>query len=274
MIRWIGAVLLLGGLGGGCCTGCLEMPGADGESTGGDAGRSGLWGVTADAGVEVLASEVVLPREWRVEDATWLLGPDAGADHLDMRVELAVPTTARTAPCPVPAGVYCDGFGAVDGAGHLVPVDTYAFLGNRPSCRGAWATGSALEKVSGVWQLFTPEAGPSFPVLAVVHCAGVGVGTLDAGARAADATHEVAELLATWKAGARARVRGVVVGSWHSTGSSGSFGFTLQDPDGAPRSGIRVVRPRVSSVPGPGPRVGDYVRVTGTASASRRELVL
>jgi hypothetical protein len=273
MMRWLGAVLLLGA---GCCTGCLEAPGADGESGGRDGGSTGVWAAAGDAGVELLASAVVLPPEWRVEDATWLLGPDAGLDHLDMRVELAVPTTSKTAPCPVPAGVYCDGFGAVDAAGHLVPVDTYAFLGNRPSCRSAWAAGSALEKVSGLWQLFTPEAGPSFPVLAVVQCAGVGVGSVDAGVRAVAASHDVAELLETWRPGVRASVRGVVVGSWRST-SSAVFGFTMQDPDGAPRSGIRVVRTRASAVPGPPPRIGDYVQVTGTTSASsapRRELVL
>ncbi|HXX32641.1 MAG TPA: hypothetical protein VEJ89_18200 [Myxococcaceae bacterium] len=269
----MGGVLLLGA---GCCTGCLEAPGVDGESAGGDPGRSSVWATAADAGVDVLTSGVMLPPPWRVEDSSWLLGPDGGLDHLDMRVELAVPTTAKTAPCPVPSGVYCDGFGAVDAAGRLVPVDTYAFLGNRPTCRTAWASGSELERISGVWQLFVPEAGPTFPVLAVVECAGVGKGASDAGTRAWEPTHDVADLIRTWRPGARASVRGVVVGAWHSSASS-SYGFTLQDPDGAPRTGIRVVRPRVSSVPGPGPRLGDYVRVTGTASAPgspRRELLL
>jgi hypothetical protein len=274
MLRWLWVVTLLGV---GCSTGCLEVPEVDGASASGDgASASGVWASAADAGLEVLATGAKLPAAWKVEETQVILGVDAGWDHLNMRIELAVPTTARTAPCAVPAGVYCDGFGAVDAAGHLVPVDTYAFLGNRPSCRAAWTTGSSLETISGVWQLFTPEAGPSFPVLALVDCAGVGVGAAYAGTGTVAASHDVAELLATWRPSARATVRGVVVGAWHSS-SSAAFGFTLQDPDGAPGSGIRVVRARVSPVPGPPPQVGDHVRVSGTSSAAssaRRELVL
>ena len=124
--------------------------------------------------------------------------------------------------------------------------------------------------------MLTPQAGPSYPVLALVDCAGVGVGPGYAGTGPVETSHDVAELLGTWQPGARATVRGVVVGAWHST-SSAAFGFTLQDPDGAPGSGIRVVRPKISPVPGPAPLVGDHLRVTGTtsaASSARRELVL
>jgi hypothetical protein len=273
MLRWFWAVAMLGA----SCAGCLEAPGVDGGSGAGDSGTlTGVWVTQLDAGVEVLRQSVSLPPAWRVEDASALLGADAGTDRLNTRVELAVPTTSRTAPCPVPSGVYCDGFGALDAAGHLVPVDTYAFLGNRPACRSAWATGATLERISGVWQLFTPQAGPSYSVLAVVDCSGVGMGPAYAGTGKVELSHDVAELLETWQPGMRATVRGVVVGAWHST-SSAAFGFTLQDPDGAAGSGVRVVRPRVSAIQGPAPLLGDHVRVTGTtsaASSARRELVL
>ena len=57
--------------------------------------------------------------------------------------------------------------------------------------------------------------------------------------------------------------------------SSGAFGFALQDPDGAPRSGVRVVRPKSSPTPAAAPEVGDLIQLTArTCTGSDRVLEL
>jgi predicted extracellular nuclease len=84
---------------------------------------------------------------------------------------------------------------------------------------------------------------------------------------------DIRELQAGWGLGLRVSVRGVVVARWKST--SGAFGFALQDPDGAPRSGVRVVRSKSSSTPAAAPEVGDLVRITArTGTSSDRVLEL
>ena len=79
-------------------------------------------------------------------------------------------------------------------------------------------------------------------------------------------TDDVHQLLAGWAPGLAVSVRGVVVARWKS--GSGAFGFALQDPGGAPVSGVRVVRSRTSPVPASAPEVGDGVRVTARTSRS------
>ena len=64
---------------------------------------------------------------------------------------------------------------------------------------------------------------------------------------------------------------GVVVARWKS--GSGAFGFAMQDPGGAPASGVRVVRSRTSPVPASAPEVGDRVRVTARTSRSGEHLL-
>ncbi|HET6984835.1 MAG TPA: hypothetical protein VFI53_22010, partial [Myxococcaceae bacterium] len=63
----------------------------------------------------------------------------------------------------------------------------------------------------------------------------------------------------------------VVVARWKS--SSGAFGFAIQDPDGAARSGVRVVRARTSPVPASAPEVGDWVRVTARTATTGEHLL-
>ena len=62
------------------------------------------------------------------------------------------PGRFRTTPCAVPSGSYCDGFAVVDAVGRTIAVDTYAYLGPKPSCRARWTAGARVTSLSGVWQ--------------------------------------------------------------------------------------------------------------------------
>jgi len=82
---------------------------------------------------------------------------------------------------------------------------------------------------------------------------------------------EVRQLVSGWAPGRLVSVHGVVVARWKS--SSGAFGFAMQDPDGAPSSGVRLVRSRSSPVPASAPEVGDWIRVTARATRDGEHLL-
>jgi hypothetical protein len=81
----------------------------------------------------------------------------------------------------------------------------------------------------------------------------------------------VRQLVSGWLPGRLISVHGVVVARWRS--SSGAFGFAMQDPDGAPASGVRVVRSRSSLIPASAPEVGDWVRVTARTARDGEHLL-
>ena len=256
MRNW--AVLLLVGTVG--CTGCSggETPPSPGE----DAGRDGgIWSPERAAGIEVLARGRALPRE-RVATAAELR-PDAGPGPFsDMRVRADVSGTVRSVPCAVPSGSYCDGFAVLDASGATIAVDSYAYLGAKPSCRTRWAEGTRVASLSGIWQQRGSGAG-ALSVLALSRCDDLD-GPPPAEGSPAPSSDDVHQLVSGWAPGRLVSVRGVVVARWKS--SSGAFGFAMQDPDGAPSSGVRVVRSKTSPVPASAPEVGDWVRVTARAS--------
>lgn len=263
----IWAVVLVAGTVG--CSGCTggETPGSPGEDVG--TARDGGSGPTdRGAGIEVLGRGQLLPPPHLADVLE--LAPDAGpGPFTDMRVRVEVAGEVRTAPCPVPSGSYCDGFAVVDAQGRTLFVDTYAYLGAKPACRARWAPGARVRSLSGIWQQHGSAAGP-LSVLALASCEG-----LD-GAERQDATtpppsDEVHQLLAGWAPGLPVSVRGVVVARWRS--ASGAFGFVMQDPGGAPASGVRVVRSRSSAVPASAPDIGDRVRVTARTSRTGERLL-
>jgi hypothetical protein len=181
-----------------------------------------------------------------------------------MRVHVEPSGQIHTVPCAVPSGSYCDGFAVVDERGQVIAVDTYAYLGPKPSCRSRWTEGTRVASLSGIWQQRTSGTA-SLSVLALASCDGLD-GPEPPGGTPAPTSNDVHQLVAGWMPGRRVSVRGVVVARWKS--SSGAFGFALQDPDGAPASGVRVVRSRTSPVPASAPEVGDRVRVTAETARS------
>jgi hypothetical protein len=181
-----------------------------------------------------------------------------------MRVQVEAGGQVRTVPCAVPSGSYCDGFAVVDDRGRTLAVDTYAYLGPKPACRARWAEGARVTIVRGIWQ--QRSSGPSLlSVVALASCEDLD-GPEPPGGVPAPASDEVHQLVAGWAPGLTVSVRGVVVARWRS--SSGAFGFAMQDPDGAPASGIRAVRSRTSPFPASAPEVGDWVQVTARTSRS------
>jgi hypothetical protein len=200
------------------------------------------------------------------------LAPDAAPGmHADMRVRVELDGHVRTEPCAVPSGSYCDGFAAVDAAGRTIAVDTYAYLGPKPACRAAWANGTAVSSLEGIWQQQRNGPIPQ-AVLALGDCAGFN-GPQTGGGTPTPPSTDIRELQVGWGPGLRVSVRGVVVARWKS--GSGAFGFALQDPDGAPRSGVRVVRSKTSPVPAAAPEVGNLVQLTArTGTGSERVLEL
>ena len=109
-------------------------------------------------------------------------------------------------------------------------------------------------------------------MLALGDCTGFNGPEAGGGSLAPPST-DIRELQAGWGPGLRVSVRGVVVARWKST--SGAFGFALQDPDGAPRSGVRVVRSKSSPTPAAAPEVGDLIQITArTGTGSDRVLEL
>ena len=269
MRAWAG-LLLVGSVG---CTGCLGE-GVTPPSTAEDGAQldrdGGIWAPAGPAGISVLARGVKLPPAWQAE----ALDLDPGAApglHADMRVRVEAVARVRTEPCAVPSGSYCDGFAAVDGTGHVVAVDTYAYLGAKPSCRSAWIPGAAVTSLEGIWQQ-QRNASVAQSVIALGDCAGFNGPEASAGTTVPP-SRDIRDLQSSWGPGLRVSVRGVVVARWKS--SSGAFGFVLQDPDGAPRSGVRVVRAKSSSTPAAAPEVGDLIQLTArTATGSDHVLEL
>jgi len=261
------AVLLVMSLVG--CSGCSSgetPPSPDEDLTGRRDG--GIWSPDRGLGIEVLARAQPLPPSHRAVAAE--LRPDAGpGPFTDMRVHVELDGRVRTVPCTVPSGSYCDGFAVVDPGGQLVAVDTYAYLGAKPSCRSRWTEGTRLASVAGIWQQRISGSG-ALSVLALATCDGLdGIEQpLDARSPPSD---DVRLLLAGWAPGRLVSVRGIVVARWKS--SSGAFGFALQDPDGAPSSGVKLVRARNSPVPASAPEVGDQVRVTARTARSGEHLL-
>jgi hypothetical protein len=257
------AVLLLSGAVG--CSGCSggETPASPDEDLASSARDGGIWSPARGPGIEVLEHGRALPPGHLAE--TDELRPDAGpGPFTDMRVRVDVGGQVRTVPCAVPSGSYCDGFAVVDAQGRTVAVDTYAYLGPKPTCRSRWAEGARVGSIRGIWQQRSTGPVP-LSVLALASCDGLDGPEPPAGSPAPPAD-EVRQLVRGWAAGLTVSVRGVVVARWKS--SSGAFGFAMQDPDGAPASGVRVVRSRTSPVPASPPEVGDWVRVTARTSRS------
>jgi hypothetical protein len=260
------AVLLVGSLGCTGCSGGETPPSPDGDPA--PARDGAVWSPTRGAGIEVLDRGRSLPPARRAEVAD--LAPDAGAGPFsDMRIEVQVDGRVRTVPCAVPSGSYCDGFALVDGEGRTVAVDTYAYLGAKPSCRARWTEGARIAIVSGIWQQRTSGA-TALSVVALASCDDLDGPRATSGSPA-PASDDVQQLVSGWVPGRPVAVRGVVVARWKS--SSGAFGFALQDPDGATRSGIRVTRSRTSPVPASAPEVGDWVRVTARTASTGEHLL-
>jgi len=126
-----------------------------------------------------------------------------------------------------------------------------------------------VASLSGIWQQRT-SGSTALSVLALASCDGLD-GPEPPSGTPAPSSDEVHQLVSGWLPGRRVSVRGVVVARWKS--SSGAFGFALQDPDGAPASGVRVVRSRTSPVPASAPEVGDWVRVTAETSRSEEHVL-
>ena len=201
------------------------------------------------------------------------LGPDAGhGPFSDMRVQVQLSGRVHTVPCAVPSGSYCDGFAVVDEGGRAIAVDTYAYLGPKPSCRSRWTEGTRIASLAGIWQQRASGA-TLLSVVALASCEDLDPAAGPPSGSPAPSSDDVRQLVSGWAPGRLAAVRGVVVARWKS--SSGAFGFALQDPDGRPASGVRVLRTRTSPVPASAPEVGDWVRVTArTSSGSERMLEL
>src|SRR5262249_20847198 len=167
------------------------------------------------------------------------LRPDAGpGPSTDMRVHVDVSGTVRSVPCAVPSGSYCDGFAVLDQSGAIIAIDSYAYLGPKPACRARWAEGTRVASLSGIWQQRGSGAA-ALSVLALSSCDDLD-GPLAPEGSPAPPSDEVHQLVSGWAPGRLVSVRAVVVARWKS--SSGAFGFAMQDPDGMPLSGVRVVR--------------------------------
>jgi len=269
MRAWAG-LLLASGVG---CAGCLgegKTPTSADEDGAHLERDGGIWAPQGNPGISVLARHVALPPPWRANVTE--LAPDAAPGvHADMRVRVELDGLVRTEPCAVPSGSYCDGFAAVDGSGHAIAVDTYAYLGPKPACRTAWAAGSTVSSLEGIWQQ-QRNGTVAQSVLALGDCAGLN-GAERAQGTLAPPSNDIRELHAAWGPGLRVVLRGVVVARWKS--SSGAFGFALQDPDGALRSGVRVVRSKTSPTPAGAPEVGDLIQLTArTGTGSERVVEL
>jgi hypothetical protein len=186
-----------------------------------------------------------------------------------MRVQVALSAVVHTVPCAVPSGSYCDGFAVVDASGATIAVDTYAYLGPKPACRTRWTEGARVASLRGVWQQRAAGAA-RLSVVALSSCDDLD-GPAPAEGSPAPPSTEVRQLVSGWLPGRLISVHGVVVARWRS--SSGAFGFAMQDPDGAPASGVRVVRSRSSLIPASAPEVGDWVRVTARTARDGEHLL-
>ena len=263
MRNWA-ALLLMGTVGCASCSGGETPPSPDQDVI----RDGGIWSPDRAAGIEVLARRRSLPPA-RVASAAELR-PDAGpGPFTDMRVHVDVSGTVRSVPCPVPSGSYCDGFAVLDASGATIAVDSYAYLGPKPACRARWADGTRVASLSGIWQQRGSGAG-ALSVLALSSCDDLD-GPAPAEGSPAPPSDEVRQLVSGWAPGRLVSVHGVVVARWKS--SSGAFGFAMQDPDGAPSSGVRLVRSRSSPVPASAPEVGDWIRVTARATRDGEHLL-
>ena len=255
-------LLVIGSVGCSGCSGGETPPSPDGDL--GAARDGGIWSPARGAGIEVLDRGQPLPPHHVAAVAE--LAPDAGPGAFtDMRVRVEVAGEIRTTPCAVPSGSYCDGFAVVDSVGRTIAVDTYAYLGPKPTCRSRWTAGARVTALDGIWQ----QHG-SLSVLALASCDGID-GAESEDAAPPPSTDDVHQLLAGWAPGLGVSVRGLVVARWKS--SSGAFGFAMQDPDSSPASGVRVVRSRTSPIPASAPEVGDRVRVTARTSRTGEHLL-
>jgi hypothetical protein len=186
-----------------------------------------------------------------------------------MRLHVDVSGVVRTVPCAVPSGSYCDGFAVVDASGSVIAVDTYAYLGPKPVCRARWAEGSRVASLTGIWQQRTTGPSP-LSTLALSSCDDLDGPAPPAGSPTPP-SDDVHQLVTRWAPGRLVSVQGLVVARWRS--SSGAFGFTMQDPGGAPASGVRLVRSRSSPVPASSPEVGDWIRVTARTARDGQHLL-
>lgn len=185
----------------------------------------------------------------------------------DMRVHVDVSGTVRSVPCAVPS--YCDGFAVLDASSATIAVDSYAYLGPKPACRARWADGTRVASLSGIWQQRGSGAS-ALSVLALSSCDDLD-GPSPAAGSPAPPSDDVHQLVSEWTPGRLVSVHEVVVARWKSR--SGAFGLAMQDPDGAPSSGVRLVRSRSSSVPASPPDVGDWVRVTARTAREAEHLL-
>jgi len=258
-MRICAVFVLVGALGCSGCSGGETPPSPDGDPASSSVRDGGIWSPARSVGIEVLEHGRALPPN---HVATLdELRPDAGAGAFaDMRVRVDAPGQVRTVPCAVPSGSYCDGFAVVDDRGRMLAVDTYAYLGPKPTCRSRWAEGARVGTLRGIWQQRSTTPSP-LSVVALASCDDLDGPEPPAGVPA-PASDEVHQLVTGWAPALTVSVRGIVVAR------SGAFGFALQDPDGAPASGIRVVRSRTSQFPASPPEIGDRVIVTARTSRS------
>jgi hypothetical protein len=193
-------------------------------------------------------------------------GPDAGTSGTGDVCPLTDTYNGKT---------YCDGYDAVDSSGNNVVVDSYDGVGDTCTCKSndggcfdaSPRDGTKSTSIAGIWVDNWNGTKDTF-VLELVNCSG-GTGSFGyTGINTAPATNDIATLAGgTLTKYQQVSVHGVVTSAWGPS-STGSFGFTMQDPGGGPKSALNVSRPSVSSSSANRPTVGDYVLVTGTLSMS------
>lgn len=260
-------------------TGGSTSGGTGGSTSGGTGGgTAGTGGSTGFAGtVVVVSSGNHLPPAWVVTDATVLKSDASGAGaktHAEELVTLNTATTSSNTPCPLPytsgGKTYCDGFNAKDSAQHAVVVDTFNYLGANPACKATLPTsGQTLSTITGVWEdSYDPVAKTDTWALALTDCAGVGQGTAYAGTNTPPVSTAIHTLITTYPGpGQTVTVSGVVVAT-RPASSSGSFGFSIEDPAGGEQAALKVSRSKSSTSTAASPAVGDYVTVTGTTKGT------
>ena len=222
--------------------------------------------------VTVQSSNNALPPAWVASSIADLKSDDTSATAAVGYAQLVTISAANMSvnqtPCPLPftsssGQTFCDGLNLTDGTSTAI-LDTFSFLGKAPAC--TVPTTGSLATVTGLWSdKFDPTAHTETWVLSIVDCAGIGLGTAYAGTGVAPSSTDVHDFMTNFTANTSVTLKGVVTAKF--TGSTGSFGFSLQDPAGGPNSGIMVIRGKASTTTAVAPAVGDYVTVTGTSAA-------
>jgi hypothetical protein len=238
--------------------------------------------------VVVVSSGNALPAPFQSTIVDFASDNSGGASaYANQLVELTDPTTTAggsglcdagsvplCTPCPSnmvftsPVGNhYCDGFSANNANGTAFG-DDFDLIGQTASnaCAGQF-NDAGLATLRGVWFAFLqPTTMTTTWTIAITACSDVGVGAPYSGTGAPPAGN-IATLIQTAATGQQVVAHGVVVAAWTSTAGT-AFGFTLEDPNGAPFAGISVTKAPTSLSTAAVPAIGQAVTVTGTYNDS------